>query len=86
MSPTACESLGIAIMSRIIVLTANRASELEERILRARKIDRLSEREGLFLDDLLHKLKRGAGARISGKQLASLIEIEAKGRARSDEL
>ena len=73
-------------MSRIIVLTANRASELEERILRARKIDRLSEREGLFLDDLLHKLKRGAGARISGKQLASLIEIEAKGRARSDEL
>ena len=73
-------------MSRIIVLTANRASELEERILRARKIDRLSEREGLFLDDLLHKLKRGAGARISGKQLASLIEIEAKGQARSDEL
>jgi hypothetical protein len=73
-------------MSRIIVLTANRASELEERILRARKIDRLSEREGLFLDDLLHKLKRGAGARISGKLLASLIEIEAKGHARSDEL
>ena len=73
-------------MSRIIVLTANRASELEERILRARKIDRLSEREGLFLDDLLHKLKRGAGARISGRLLASLIEIEAKGHAPSDEL
>ena len=73
-------------MSRIIVLTANRASELQERILRARKIDRLSERECLFLDDLLHKLKRGAGARISGKLLASLIEIEAKGQMRSDEL
>jgi hypothetical protein len=73
-------------MSRIIVRTANRASELKERILRARKIDRLGERECLFLDDLLHKLKRGAGARISGELLASLIEIEAKGQARSDEL
>ena len=57
-------------MSRIIVLTASRASELKERILRARKSDRLSERESLFLEDLLHKLKKGAGARISGKQLA----------------
>jgi hypothetical protein len=78
--------LGVAIMSRIIVLTASRASELKERILRARKINRLSEGEGLFLDELLHKLKRGAGTRISGKQLASLIEIEAKGQARSEEL
>jgi hypothetical protein len=73
-------------MSRIIVLTASRASELKERILLAKKIDRLSERECLFLDDLLHKLKRGAGARISGTQLASLIEIEAKGQARIEEL
>ena len=48
-------------MSRIIVLTASRASELKERILRAKKMDGLSEREGLFLADLLHKLKRGAG-------------------------
>jgi hypothetical protein len=73
-------------MSRIIVLTASRVNELKQRILRARKIDRLSEHECLFLDDLLHKLKRGAGARISGKLLASLIEIEAKGQAHSDEL
>ena len=72
-------------MSRTIVLTATRASDLKERILRAR-IDRLSERELQFLDELLHKLKRGAGTRISGKQLASLIEIEAKGQARIEEL
>ena len=78
--------LGIAIMSRMIVLTASWAGELKERILRAKKVDGLSEREGLFLADLLHKLKRGAGTRISGKQLASLIEIEAKGQAHSEEL
>ena len=77
--------LGIAIMSRIIVLTATRASELKERSLRARKIDRLSDAEALFLDELLHKLKGGAGTRISGKHLASLIEIEAKSQARSEE-
>ena len=34
-------------MNRIIVLTASRASELKERILRAKKMDGLSEREGL---------------------------------------
>jgi len=73
-------------MSRIIVLTTSRASELEERILRAKEIDRLTERERQSLDDLLRKVKRGAGARISGKQLASLIEIEAKGQARAHEL
>jgi len=73
-------------MSRIIVLTTSRASELEERILRAKEIDQLTERERQSLDDLLRKVKRGAGARISGKQLASLIEIEAKGQARAHEL
>jgi hypothetical protein len=84
-SLTAMGRLGIAIMSRIIVLTATRASELKERSLRARKIDRLSDAEALFLDELLHKLKGGAGTRISGKHLASLIEIEAKSQARSEE-
>jgi hypothetical protein len=73
-------------MSRIIVLTASRASELKERILRAKKIDRLTEREYLSLDDLLRKVKKGAGARISGKQLTWLIDIEAKGHARIHEL
>ena len=84
-SPTACESLGITIMTRIIVLTASRASELKERISRAKKMNGLSEREYLFLADLLSKLRRGAGARISGRQLASLIEIEARGQAHIEE-
>ena len=69
-------------MSRIIVLTASRASEFKERILRARRIDGLTERECLSLDNVLRKVGRGAGARISGKQLASLVDLEAKGNAR----
>ena len=73
-------------MSRIIVLSARRASELRERILRARTIDWLSERECGFLDDLLLKVKKGAGGRISGEQLAWLIDIEDKGQSRSHEL
>jgi hypothetical protein len=72
-------------MSRIIVLTASRASELKERISRAKKMNGLSERECLFLADLLNKLRRGAGARISGRQLAALIEIEARGQAHIEE-
>ena len=72
-------------MTRIIVLTASRASELKERILRAKKMNGLSERECLLLADLLNKLRRGAGARISGRQLASLIEIEARGQAHIEE-
>jgi hypothetical protein len=54
--------------------------------LRARTIDWLSERECDFLDDLLLKVKKGAGGRISGKQLAWLIDIEDKGQSRIHEL
>src|SRR5215472_15934472 len=39
-SPTACESLGITIMTRIIVLTASRASELKERIQEDERAER----------------------------------------------
>jgi len=73
-------------MNQRIVLNANQTSELEERILRAQSIHRLTDWECGFLANLLLGVEKGAEAQISEKQLVCLADIEDKGQFRILEL